>query len=995
MVVLPPAVTEASQVEDAASQAAQQLQPRLCLRGTFIDLRENVDLAPRAHSEPSRKVANLVDEFEEEQTYVESLRQRELFLRSELRLSQRAGAQSSGTSEERSTKAGRSRKSKRSPQTSSESPGDALQATGSSQSRSGEGDQDDSRSTCSMRAGAASVHGDEDRAIDVEGSAKSSSARRPPGTPRGKEAAKAGGHAPARERQREVVQRRSKAWDQRTNCSHEIATGGFVDSEEQTDFGRKTNDFFLGRSGPRSEPAQHAFDRRRGKLPEYIDQSHGSDVPGEGRSSSGSESNFKNVAGTWAGNLGVWTIQDNGRALFEGGHMGNKYDLGIKPGGDGTIISRGDGWTVDQSQSTQNTLVWTTSTPGEEMTWRRVTQDRGRRETGQSRSELRAKMSASAQSFNAGWSSERRRSSALAAFEAIPIRIGDDMSKATSRMVDDVRVEITAMRNHMNDIRKESATNRVDTESRLGVSVEEEKGAEEWDEAAAKVVKHLEAIPAMILNLLEARVGKAKQTVRHRVQGMMKNLSAIQEESFVDDNEELASQMQLISDEVETIAGEAVEAAAHECRAHAARQLDFALMSLKDANLQYENTKQELRGRQPPQEKSSVVMGSRTPFADKKLPSEWGGKWADWRPENLASAPLELWPEMPAATHSSGASSSDGDTGGTSNVKTGKSYFKTGMAEAVAMIRDIDYVPKSMANQFVADELLRAKATRRSPASLKSMSVRGDADENLLRENSEVQVATNPGSIGHPDLCQRPCVYFSAGNCTASQECSFCHMMHPKRPVRLDKRHRETLKSMKFEDLLMLVLPVLRQKLSDVPRQDEVDLLLDRLGALAAASSAGSGVPTASALEAQQKLWEGGSNASSSVAFNRKTSSRRQQSSAQSDVSECSNVPSAASGGRRRDNFAGALQVMGLRSLLTTVSRLAPDGSEQVQQLLQQVLSLSYEAHSYQPGMGPQSEAGVSLLGSEASRDPANVRRAASSSAAGPVAKVASSQAME
>merc|ERR550532_1286881 len=85
-----------------------------------------------------------------------------------------------------------------------------------------------------------------------------------------------------------------------------------------------------------------------------------------------------------------------------------------------------------------------------------------------------------------------------------------------------------------------------------------------------KVIKNLEVIPTMVQNLLEARVRKARDKVRTRVHGIIQNLSVIQEENW-EDHEQLVSEMRLISQEVEKIAGDAVRSAAEECHAHAVR----------------------------------------------------------------------------------------------------------------------------------------------------------------------------------------------------------------------------------------------------------------------------------------------------------------------------------------------------------------------------------------------------------------------------------------
>jgi hypothetical protein len=72
----------------------------------------------------------------------------------------------------------------------------------------------------------------------------------------------------------------------------------------------------------------------------------------------------------------------------------------------------------------------------------------------------------------------------------------------------------------------------------------------------------------------------------------------------------------------------------------------------------------------------------------------------------------------------------------------------------------------------------------------------------------------NPGSIGHPDVCSRKCLYFASGDCSNGEACRFCHMAHPKRPPRLDRMNRELLRNMTFEERAFLVLPIIKQKVT-------------------------------------------------------------------------------------------------------------------------------------------------------------------------------------
>lgn len=84
----------------------------------------------------------------------------------------------------------------------------------------------------------------------------------------------------------------------------------------------------------------------------------------------------------------------------------------------------------------------------------------------------------------------------------------------------------------------------------------------------------------------------------------------------------------------------------------------------------------------------------------------------------------------------------------------------------------------------------------------------------------------NPGSVGHPELCRRPCIYFLNGACENGSSCSFCHLPHSQRSQNLDKRHREQLRSLSENQRLLLILPLLvhRAEISGLA-PDMVELL--------------------------------------------------------------------------------------------------------------------------------------------------------------------------
>lgn len=99
-------------------------------------------------------------------------------------------------------------------------------------------------------------------------------------------------------------------------------------------------------------------------------------------------------------------------------------------------------------------------------------------------------------------------------------------------------------------------------------------------------------------------------------------------------------------------------------------------------------------------------------------------------------------------------------------------------------------------------------------------------------EEDESQLVMNHGSVGHPELCPRPCLFFVAGECRNGQYCKFCHRPHPKRPPHLDKRHREMLKELPYDRCLEIVLPVLLDKVMTFAPSEKTEELVSALRCL-------------------------------------------------------------------------------------------------------------------------------------------------------------------
>jgi len=134
----------------------------------------------------------------------------------------------------------------------------------------------------------------------------------------------------------------------------------------------------------------------------------------------------------------------------------------------------------------------------------------------------------------------------------------------------------------------------------------------------------------------------------------------------------------------------------------------------------------------------------------------------------------------------------------------------------------------------------------------------------------------NPGSAGHPELCPRPCLYFSAGECVNGATCEFCHRPHPKRPAHLNKRHRQLLRTLPFHDTVGIVIPIIREKLRVVDEGDTVLPLIVELETLA------------------------------------------------NEMSTCWQTPLEPQRAREKLALQGALRALSLRSLLTTLHRMTP-----------------------------------------------------------------------
>mmetsp|Transcript_101546 Transcript_101546/g.219241 ORF Transcript_101546/g.219241 Transcript_101546/m.219241 type:complete len:591 (-) Transcript_101546:134-1906(-) len=170
---------------------------------------------------------------------------------------------------------------------------------------------------------------------------------------------------------------------------------------------------------------------------------------------------------------------------------------------------------------------------------------------------------------------------------------------------------------------------------------------------------------------------------------------------------------------------------------------------------------------------------------------------------------------------------------GTQTVQVAMAQAVETMEMAVDAVRQHEERSSSRAtNEVVADTLLRAKATSGTGTTLGPRVV--DRRQEKPGLNPE---GINPGSVGHPELCTRPCLYFAGGGCANGITCEFCHLPHSKRPAHLDKRNRGLLKEMPQAECVALVLPILQAKVDEMNLGSDMMSLVNNIGDFTEAGS--------------------------------------------------------------------------------------------------------------------------------------------------------------
>jgi len=124
-----------------------------------------------------------------------------------------------------------------------------------------------------------------------------------------------------------------------------------------------------------------------------------------------------------------------------------------------------------------------------------------------------------------------------------------------------------------------------------------------------------------------------------------------------------------------------------------------------------------------------------------------------------------------------------------------------------------------------------------------------------LAQPSMEQAFSNLGSLGHPALCSRPCLYFWAGHCENGDDCAFCHETHSVRPSHLDKSKREKLAAMSTDLRTVWLFALVSDQVLKLVGSAVAQAYLDELAAACGISR--STLPDRKSLSRRNRvLWE-------------------------------------------------------------------------------------------------------------------------------------------
>jgi len=104
-------------------------------------------------------------------------------------------------------------------------------------------------------------------------------------------------------------------------------------------------------------------------------------------------------------------------------------------------------------------------------------------------------------------------------------------------------------------------------------------------------------------------------------------------------------------------------------------------------------------------------------------------------------------------------------------------------------------------------------------------------------------ICDNPGSIGHPELCNRMCSFVALnGECVNGKDCNFCHCQHHERVRHLKRKNRQMLKALTFEQRVDVALPIIRKRIVRMGLAAQAAEFLEAMESAAPPTRARSGV---------------------------------------------------------------------------------------------------------------------------------------------------------
>mmetsp|Transcript_71990 Transcript_71990/g.166696 ORF Transcript_71990/g.166696 Transcript_71990/m.166696 type:complete len:567 (+) Transcript_71990:97-1797(+) len=392
-----------------------------------------------------------------------------------------------------------------------------------------------------------------------------------------------------------------------------------------------------------------------------------------------------------------------------------------------------------------------------------------------SRAEISYRIQAAAMKMTAG----QRLSDALDTIDTIPEQLDDVLQHKVDNLATNVEIKLGTVRQMIH---------------RTGESV-----------CAEQALRQLKAIPEIILSSFEGKIIKVKNSVRQRVNVLYQELT---------DNDlgaaHIVCQLWTLPEEVQQIAREAVEEAVQESKEQATQQLNSALQSLQIDALEH-----------------AVVFTD----AKQQIIEEVPGVC----PETVEAARATAVASVEHAIAAVGSGCAVPNRVVVDVLFQAKKDRIDSAANSMSLGQRCSSKWKSRGSSPDSREEL-SSSTPRSQGDAKGQTDAGEhlgADDpmtgNGVRENWEGAVSAyesacgedlagsachaNPGSMGHPQLCSRPCLYFRLDQCTKGSACSFCHHPHVQRIAHLGRRHRKMLEGLPFKERLTIMLPVLESRL--------------------------------------------------------------------------------------------------------------------------------------------------------------------------------------